>query len=91
MMACQFIRWTQPRQMITSGSLGTMGFGLPAAIGAQVALPDKTVLLIDGTRHHRNLGWPRAPAPKRSPPLSSSDGPRLPLLCHPSDMATAAR
>jgi len=48
MMACQFFRWTQPRQMITSGSLGTMGFGLPAAIGAQVACPDKTVLLIDG-------------------------------------------
>ena len=36
MMACQFFRWTQPRQFITSGSLGTMGFGLPAAIGAQV-------------------------------------------------------
>ena len=35
MMACQFIRWTQPRQMIASGSLGTMGFGLPAAIGAR--------------------------------------------------------
>ena len=48
MMACQFFRWTQPRQMVTSGSLGTMGFGLPAAIGAQVAMPDKTVLLIDG-------------------------------------------
>ena len=48
MMACQFIRWTQPRSIITSGSLGTMGFGLPAAIGAQVAMPDKTVLLIDG-------------------------------------------
>jgi len=48
MMSCQFIRWTQPRQMITSGSLGTMGFGLPAAIGAQVGCPDKTVLLVDG-------------------------------------------
>ena len=48
MMACQFFRWTQPRQFITSGSLGTMGFGLPAAIGAQVACPDKIVLLIDG-------------------------------------------
>jgi len=48
MMSCQFFRWTQPRQMITSGSLGTMGFGLPAAIGAQVGCPDKTVLLIDG-------------------------------------------
>jgi len=48
MMACQFFRWTQPRQFVTSGSLGTMGFGLPAAIGAQVAMPDKKVLLIDG-------------------------------------------
>jgi len=48
MMACQFFRWTQPRQFVTSGSLGTMGFGLPAAIGAQVALPHKKVLLIDG-------------------------------------------
>jgi len=48
MMSCQFFRWTQPRQFITSGSLGTMGFGLPAAIGAQVGCPEKTVLLIDG-------------------------------------------
>ncbi len=48
MMACQFFRWTQPRSFITSGSLGTMGFGLPAAIGAQVAQPDKVVVLIDG-------------------------------------------
>ena len=48
MMSCQFIRWTQPRSIITSGSLGTMGFGLPAAIGAQVANPDKMVVLIDG-------------------------------------------
>jgi acetolactate synthase-1/2/3 large subunit len=48
MMACQFFRWTQPRQFITSGSLGTMGFGLPAAIGAQVAMPDKKVVLVDG-------------------------------------------
>jgi acetolactate synthase-1/2/3 large subunit len=48
MMSCQFIRWTQPRSIITSGSLGTMGFGLPAAIGAQVANPDKMVVLVDG-------------------------------------------
>ena len=48
MMSCQFFRWTQPRQFITSGSLGTMGFGLPAAIGAQVAMPDKKVILVDG-------------------------------------------
>jgi len=48
MMSCQYFRWTQPRQFITSGSLGTMGFGLPAAIGAQLAMPDKTVVLVDG-------------------------------------------
>lgn len=48
MMACQFMRWTTGRSIITSGSLGTMGFGLPAAIGAQVANPDKIVLLVDG-------------------------------------------
>jgi len=48
MMSCQFIRWTTPRSIITSGSLGTMGFGLPAAIGAQLANPDKIVVLVDG-------------------------------------------
>jgi len=48
MMSCQFIRWTQPRSIVTSGSLGTMGFGLPAAIGAQVACPEKVVVLVDG-------------------------------------------
>ena len=48
MMSCQFIRWTTPRSIISSGSLGTMGFGLPAAIGAQVANPNKVILLIDG-------------------------------------------
>ena len=48
MMSCQFFRWTEPRSIITSGSLGTMGFGLPAAIGAAVGCPEKTVVLIDG-------------------------------------------
>jgi len=48
MWAAQFFRWTQPRTMITSGGLGTMGFGLPAAIGAKVAAPNKTVIDIDG-------------------------------------------
>lgn len=46
--AAQFYRWSQPRSIITSGSLGTMGFGLPAAIGAQFSRPDSTVVLIDG-------------------------------------------
>jgi acetolactate synthase-1/2/3 large subunit len=48
MWAAQYYRWRFPRQMITSGGLGTMGFGLPAAIGAQVGQPDRTVVDIDG-------------------------------------------
>jgi acetolactate synthase-1/2/3 large subunit len=48
MWAAQFFNYKQPRQLITSGGLGTMGFGLPAAIGAQVGQPNKTVIDIDG-------------------------------------------
>ena len=48
MWAAQFIRWSIPRSMITSGGLGTMGYGLPAAIGAQVARPRELVIDIDG-------------------------------------------
>lgn len=39
MWTAQHFQWRQPRTMITSGGLGTMGFGLPAAIGAKVAMP----------------------------------------------------
>ncbi|KAL1589320.1 hypothetical protein WHR41_02136 [Cladosporium halotolerans] len=48
MWTAQHFRWRSPRTMITSGGLGTMGFGLPAAIGAKVAQPDKLVVDIDG-------------------------------------------
>ncbi|KAK5133390.1 Acetolactate synthase, mitochondrial [Meristemomyces frigidus] len=48
MWAAQHFRWRTPRTMITSGGLGTMGYGLPAAIGAKVAMPDKLVVDIDG-------------------------------------------
>src|SRR5436309_3572826 len=48
MWAAQFYRWRFPRQMITSGGLGTMGYGLPSAIGAQLGQPGKTVIDIDG-------------------------------------------
>lgn len=48
MWTAQFYKHTQPRHFITSGGLGTMGFGLPAAIGAQIAKPDMTVIDIDG-------------------------------------------
>ena len=48
MWAAQHYRWRTPRSMITSGGLGTMGYGLPAAIGAKVAAPEKLVVDIDG-------------------------------------------
>ncbi len=48
MWAAQFYRFSRPRQLISSGGLGTMGYGLPAAIGAQVARPTETVIDIDG-------------------------------------------
>lgn len=48
MWAAQFYPFTFPGQLITSGGLGTMGFGLPAAVGAQFANPDKTVVLFTG-------------------------------------------
>jgi acetolactate synthase-1/2/3 large subunit len=48
MWAAQRYRYKTPCSFITSGSLGTMGFGLPAAIGAQIARPDHTVIDIDG-------------------------------------------
>jgi len=48
MWAAQFIRWSHPRSMISSGGLGTMGYGVPAAIGAQVGRPGELVIDIDG-------------------------------------------
>lgn len=48
MWAAQFYGWRRPRQIITSGGLGTMGFGCPAAIGAQFGNPGATVIDIDG-------------------------------------------
>lgn len=48
MWVAQHFRWRHPRTMISSGGLGTMGYGLPAAIGAKVAKPDALVIDIDG-------------------------------------------
>ena len=48
MWTSQFITFSKPNTIITSGGAGTMGFGLPAAIGAQVAQPDNKVVLITG-------------------------------------------
>lgn len=48
MWAAQFFKFAKPRAWVTSGGLGTMGFGLPSAMGAQIAHPLKTVIDIDG-------------------------------------------
>jgi acetolactate synthase-1/2/3 large subunit len=48
MWTAQFFRFTRPRTLLTSGGLGTMGYGLPAAMGAQAAFPDRQVIAICG-------------------------------------------
>jgi len=57
MWAAQYFDFREPRLWLTSGSMGTMGFGLPAAIGAQFAAPDRLVIDIDGDSSIRmNIG-----------------------------------
>ncbi|PYV18747.1 MAG: biosynthetic-type acetolactate synthase large subunit [Acidobacteria bacterium] len=57
MWAAQYFDYKHPRSFLTSGSMGTMGFGLPAAIGAAVARPDRMVIDVDGDGSLRmNLG-----------------------------------
>ena len=57
MWAAQYFDFREPRLWLTSGRMGTMGFGLPAAIGAQFAHPDKLVIDIDGDASVRmNIG-----------------------------------
>lgn len=48
MWTAQYYSFNKPRSLLTSGGLGTMGFGLPAALGAQIGQPDKTVVLFTG-------------------------------------------
>ena len=48
MWTAQLYKFAQPRQLVTSGGLGTMGFGFPAAIGAQIAAPEKLVFNVAG-------------------------------------------
>ena len=57
MWAAQYFDFREPRLWLTSGSMGTMGFGLPAAIGAQFACPDRLVIDVDGDGSMRmNIG-----------------------------------
>jgi acetolactate synthase-1/2/3 large subunit len=48
MWAMQYVRSVRPRTFVTSGGLGTMGYGIPAAIGAKAARPEATVVCVDG-------------------------------------------
>ncbi len=48
MWTAQYYQFSRPRQWVTSGGLGTMGFGFPAAMGAQVAIPDEPAVVIAG-------------------------------------------
>ena len=48
MWAAQYLRFDKPNRWLTSGGAGTMGYGVPAAIGAQVAHPDKLVVCVSG-------------------------------------------
>ncbi len=48
MWTAQWYKFVKPRSMLTSGGLGTMGYGLPAAIGAQLGMPRETVICIEG-------------------------------------------
>ncbi|MBX3180823.1 MAG: biosynthetic-type acetolactate synthase large subunit [Candidatus Hydrogenedentes bacterium] len=57
MFAAQYFDFKHPRTWLTSGSMGTMGYGLPAAIGAQIGAPDRVVIDVDGDGSIRmNLG-----------------------------------
>lgn len=48
MFSARYSRFTEPRSIVTSGGLGTMGFGLPAAIGAKMGAPERTVVFYSG-------------------------------------------
>lgn len=71
MWAAQNLELSQPRSWITSGGLGTMGFGLPAALGAQMACPDKRVILIAGDGGFKMTGIE----------LFTAVNEKLPLIC----------
>lgn len=48
MLSCRYFKYTLPHSLLTSGGLGTMGYGLPAAIGATIGVPDRTVCVFMG-------------------------------------------
>ena len=79
MWAAQYFHFNQPRRWINSGGLGTMGFGLPAAIGAAVACPDvPSVLLTGDGSFQMNIQELGDRAPVRRPGQVRDHGQRLP-------------
>lgn len=48
MLSCRYFKFTKPHSVLTSGGLGTMGYGLPAAIGATIAVPQRTICVFMG-------------------------------------------
>jgi len=57
LLAAQYLRMRKPESFLTPGSFGTMGFGMPSAVGAYYANPDSTVIVIDGDGSFRmNMG-----------------------------------
>jgi len=71
MWSAQHLQITEPRSWITSGGLGTMGFGLPAALGAQAACPEKRVVLIAGDGGFKMTGME----------LFTAVNEKLPVIC----------
>ncbi len=69
MWAAQFYKCRHPRTFVTSGGLGTMGFGLPSAIGAAVGAPDRTVWCIDGDGSFMMTNQELAPARQHKIPV----------------------
>src|SRR4029077_20562417 len=71
MWSAQYCDFRHPRLWLTSGSMGTMGFGLPAAIGAQFAQREKLVIDIDGDASARITFGETEPVTPYDPPLKA--------------------
>ncbi|WP_340817834.1 acetolactate synthase large subunit [Methanolobus sp. WCC4] len=69
MWAAQYFRFSEPRTFITSGGLGTMGYGFPAAIGAKIARPDKVVFDVAGDGSFQMNSQELATAVKENVPV----------------------